>query len=273
MEATTAVGVIQAAARIGDIEANIATLDLLVSQAAMQGADIVVTPELFATGYHPPTAWLHDGQAIRTQLAEMAREHAVALVASTVDEERGGQADPVRRISASFFSASGEELARVHKRHLFGPHERQYFTPGQTYAPPVEWNGLRWGLGICYDVEFPEFARMQAQQGAQALLVPTAVPELEDFGPAVLDDATLSYSSTLISTLQVPARSLENGLYIAYANHSADGFTGLSCITTPAGRHATLLSSSEEGVGIAHVSSCAVDHARRLNTYLSDLQG
>lgn len=272
MEATATVGVIQAAARIGDIEANIGTLDRLLSQAASLSADIVVTPELFVTGYHPPTAWLHDGQAIRARLAALARHHAVALVASTVDEECSGQAAPVRRISASFFSPSGEELARVHKCHLFGPQERQYFTPGQTYAPPVQWHGLRWGLGVCYDVEFPEFARIQAQQGAQALLVPTAVPELEDSGPAELNDATLSYSATLISTLQVPTRSLENGLYIAYANHSADGFTGLSCITTPTGRHATLLSRSEAGVGIAHVSSCAVDHARRLNTYLSDLQ-
>jgi predicted amidohydrolase len=264
------VGIVQAAAVPGDVDRNLAVLERWVGEAAKQGADVVVTPELFATGYDPATAWTHDAEQIRGHLARVARRAGVGLVASTVDH-----AGDRSHISASFFDPDDGEIGRVRKRHLYGATERQYFAPGDDYGLPVDWRGLRWGLGICYDVEFPEFARAQARHGAQALLVPTAVPVLDDPGPLPRDgEATAPedrYSATLTSTLQVPSRALENGLYIAYANHAGEGFTGYSCIATPAGRHAVLMDASTEGVAVAPIKAAMVEHARGLNTYLEDL--
>ena len=257
------VAVAQAEAVVDDIDRNLATITRLVRVAAERRADVIVTPELFATGYAPDRAWRHDGAAIREALSEIARRHGVALIASTVDSTMGEH-----RISASFFTPDGEERGRGRKRHLFGPIEQRWMTPGDRYADPIEWNGTVWGLGICYDLEYPEFARAAPLAGAEILLVPTAVPVVEA-GAHGLGDPW-HYSSTQTSTLQVPARALENGIVIAYANHCGAGFTGRSCIATPFGRNAVLL-GDEEGVGILEVPSGAIERARAVNSYLGDL--
>lgn len=263
-QASRTVAVAQAAAVIDDVDRNLETLSGLVAEAAARGADVVVTPELFATGYAPDRAWKHDGGTVRAALAEIARRHRVALVGSSVDSAVDGS----HRIAASMFDPDGAELQRVHKRHLFGPVEQEWMTPAADYGSVVGWQGLEWGVGICYDVEFPEFARALAVAGADVLLVPTAVPTVEEGVPGLGE--AWHYSATQTSTLQVPARALENGVVVAYANHCGPGFTGRSCIATPFGRNAVLL-GDEPGVGVVEVPPAALERARGLNTYLRDV--
>lgn len=266
MSASARLGIIQAAAVIGDIEGNLGRLHELIGRAAGAGADLVVTPELFATGYDPAGAAAHDAEAIRRRLSAIARTSGVALVASTVDH-----AGP--HISASFITPSGEEIARVAKHHLFDV-EKDHFTPGPRYGDLVSWRGMTFGLGICFDVEFPEFGRALARAGAQILLVPTAVPvldvHLEPEGTASGLRSAWSYSATQTSTLQVPARALENGVAIAYANHCGPGFTGHSCIATPFGRNAEVIDSGA-GVAVVEVSAVVIAKAREVNPYLHEL--
>ena len=128
---THTIAVAQAVAVVDDVDRNLATLAGLIESAARQGADVVVTPELFATGYAPDRAWRHDGAAIRDALAAMAREHGIGLTASSVDS-----VSDAHHIAASFFSSEGEELTRVHKRHLFGGVEQQWITPAEAYGEP-----------------------------------------------------------------------------------------------------------------------------------------
>ena len=58
---------------------------------------------------------------------------------------------------------------------------------------------------ICYDVEFPENVRRLAQAGAQAVLVPTALPA--------------SDHADFIARKMIPVRAFENQLFVAYVNH------------------------------------------------------
>lgn len=261
------VGVVQAAAVVGDIEGNLKALRSGVESAARIGAELVVTPELFATGYDPAGSWYHDGAAIRDRLGAIAHELGVAIVASTVDERNSG-AGARRYIAASFFGASGEEIARVHKRHLYDI-ERDYFLPGESYGEIVRWRGLNFGVGICYDIEFPEFGRSLAEAGAEILLIPTAVPVIPHNSER--RDHGLNYSAKQTSTLLVPARALENGVAIVYANHCGVGFTGHSCIVNPFGRCAEMI-EAESGVAVVELGAADIAEARALNPYLSDLE-
>ncbi|MHA7155708.1 nitrilase-related carbon-nitrogen hydrolase [Arthrobacter sp. TMN-50] len=257
------IGVWQATGKVAETEENLARLDRMAAHAAHQEIDVVVTPELFATGYAPTRMDTSGGRAIREQLGIMARRHHIAIVGSSVDGEEGQ-----RYISASFFDHEGSELTRYRKSHLFGPAEKSVFRPGAESSRVFEYAGLRLALGICYDVEFPEFVRAAAKDGTDALLVPTAVPFTGDVDGLPADR---TYNAERISTIMIPSRALENGIYVAYANHTPPHFTGLSCI---AGPHGSMLAEAghDEVLIVAEVEAAEVRRARRINTYLDDVR-
>lgn len=209
--------VLQAAARPQEsgpdaVLANLALLDDAARRAAAAGADLLVTPELFPTGYAPGSVF--PDARIVPALCATAASHRVAVVAS---EPWDG------RITAVVVSSSGDVLGRYAKTHLFGPDERAAFVPGTGAPLVVDISGVRVGVGICYDVEFPEFVRALALAGAELVCVPTAN-----------DDAT-------VGRLLVPARGYENEVAVAYANHvggSYNGgtFCGESVVAGPDGR-------------------------------------
>ncbi len=252
--------VLQAAGVVDAVEENLRRLDAFAARAAEQGAEILVSPELFATGYAPALVAGSDGPGIRAELAGIARRHGLALIGSTVDDTPDG-----RYISASLFDGQGTELTRYRKSHLFGAEEQAVFSPGNDLPELVPLLGLTVALGICYDIEFPEFARSAAQRGADLLLIPTAVPATGNVGDRAPEH---TYNADRISTLLVPARALENGVYIAYANHTAPDFTGLSSITSPYGTFLGLAGYGEELI-VADVEQAEVRRARELNTYLT----
>ncbi len=252
--------VLQATGAVNEVEENLRRLEGHAACAAGQGAELLVTPELFATGYAPALVVDSDGQGIRGELADIARRHRIALVGSTVEAAVGGP-----HISASLFDRQGAELTRYRKSHLFGPEEKSVFTPGHDLPELVPLMGLTVALGICYDIEFPEFARSAAGRGADLLCIPTAVPTTGDVGGLPTEH---TYNAERISTQLVPARALENGVYIAYANHTAPDFTGLSSIASPYGTFLGITGAGEELI-FAQVDKAEVDRARGLNTYLT----
>ena len=252
--------VLQAEGVVGDVDGNLRRIDAYASRAVGQGAEVLVTPELFSTGYAPARVAGSDGPGIRAELAGIARRHGIAIVGSTVDAAPDG-----RYISASLFDHQGAEQTRYRKSHLFGPEEQSVFSPGNDLPDLVPLLGLTVALGICYDIEFPEFARSAAQRGADALLIPTTVPATGDVGGRAPEH---TYNAERISTLLVPARALENGVYIAYANHTAPDFTGMSCIASPYGTFHSLAGDGEVLL-FAELDHAEVRRARELNTYMT----
>ena len=111
------------------------------------------------------------------------------------------------------------------KSHLYGDYERSLFKPETPVSCIVELGGLKLGMLICYDVEFPENVRRLALAGVDAVLVPTALPA----GP----------SGTFIANHMIQTRAFENQIFVAYINHAgADErftFAGNSRIAAPDG--------------------------------------
>lgn len=270
------ISVLQAQGAVGAVDDNLKVLRSFAERAAGEGTDILVTPELFATGYAPAKVAGEDGSAVRERIAQIAADLGVAIVASTVEhtvERSAGfaaNATTERRfISASLFASDGNELTRYRKSNLFGGEEQEVFDLGDAPAEVVEVAGLRVALAICYDIEFPEIARRAAVAGAEALLIPTAVPSTGDVAG---DQPGHTYNAEVISTHMVPVRALENGLYIAYANHSGPGFTGLSTIASPYGNTLAISGRDDTELLSAEFFSSEVAKSREVNTYLKDLR-
>jgi predicted amidohydrolase len=257
------VAVLQSTGLVNSPQENLRRIAARAREARRLGADILVTPELFISGYAPSLVHGKDGAAQRVQLADIASSTGLALVASTVEHAGGNH-----YISASFFGPDGSELTRYRKQHLFGPAERQAFEPGQEQPAVVPFSGINVALGICFDIEFPEFARAAAVAGAELLCIPTAVP-LRSGNPGDGGDDH-PFDTRLIPSMVVPTRALENQMFIAYANHSGPHFAGLSTVADPYGRRLAA-AADEDQLILADVDPAVLRRARRDTDYLSHL--
>ena len=164
-----------------DAQANLATAERLVREAAERGAQVILLQELFETPYfcieqdtrHLALATsLAENAAVR-RLAPIARELEVVLPVSFF--ERAGN---VFYNSIAIIDADGAVLGVYRKSHIpNGPgyQEKNYFAPGDTGFKVWNTRYARLGVGICWDQWFPESARCMALLGAEVLLYPTAI--------------------------------------------------------------------------------------------------
>lgn len=164
-----------------DREANIATAERLVRQAAREGAQVILLQELFETPYfcieqdsrHLRLATTVDENPAIQRMREVARELSVVLPVSFY--ERAGR---VTFNSIAIVDADGSVLGVYRKAHIpNGPgyQEKNYFAPGDTGFRVWNTRYARLGVGICWDQWFPECARSMALMGAELLLYPTAI--------------------------------------------------------------------------------------------------
>lgn len=252
--------VLQENALVHHIDANLRAIDAAAARAAREAADVLVTPELFVTGYAPLR--LRDVDAgdqirITAELARIASEHDIALVASYPEVEFPDATDARRQyICATLFGPDGATLLHYRKVHLFGDDEPQAFVGGDDAPTVVDLAGLKVALLVCFDVEFPEAVRAAALVGADVVLAPTALTPGFETVPQVL----------------LRARALENGVALAYANHVGveDGLElgGGSVVVGPDG--ALLASGDDEpALLVADVDADAVEAARARVPYLA----
>jgi len=153
------------------------------------------------------------------RVSRIARQYGIAVAYGYPER---GEGCAVHN-SVQLVGPDGAALANYRKTHLYGPYEAKHYTPGEQLPVQAELDGVRLGLLICYDVEFPEAVRAHALAGTDVLLVPTALMRPYD---------------TVAETLVV-ARAVESQLYVAYANRAGrEGefdFAGLSRLAAPDG--------------------------------------
>ena len=251
------VAALQSRSTPGNWQHNAEIVREAAHHAANEGAQLLVTPELFLSSYDPANVANDPGATHREALAAIAVESGLHLVASTVEAE-----GEHRHISASLFTPEGTEIARYRKQHLFGDAELSSFTPG-TEAPQIlEVLGWKVAMGICFDVEFPEFVRQTALGGTELLLIPTAIPLRPD-----VDGRPHSLDTRMLSTLVVPCRAYESQLFIVYSNHSGHGFSGHSTIADPFGQRLAT-AQDDHRILLAELDRSRLTQAREAVAYL-----
>ncbi len=238
--------------------ANLAQVQRISHSASLLGADAVVFPELFTTGYNLG-AQLHDlaeplqGDSFH-QLADMACRYQLSIIIGLPETDAGKLYN-----SAIVIDKQGQLAGHHRKVFLFGNQEKQLFTAGTRFQT-FELCGHTCGLSICYDIEFPESTRTLAQQGAKLLFNPTA---------------------NMTPYYQVPnslarARALENGLTVVYANLCGQEgdlhYTGQSALIAPDGTDIAR-AGNDPCLLMADVSAyLQQDSGRRWSTQLQDLK-
>lgn len=246
----------QGAAAFGDKAANIATMRARATEAKARGAELVVFPELFLTGYNHKQAIralaeARDGASVAA-VAEIAREIGIAILFGFPEI---GPDRPFNTIV--LLDRDGTPRAFYRKFQLFGADEQAVFAPGDELVA-IDFLGTRIGFAICYDIEFPELARALTQAGAKLILVPTA-------NMLPLND---------VPTVLVRARALENGVAVAYANlvGTEDDLTycGLSAIIAPDGRELARADGTETGLFVVSRDDLFAADPAILSTQLRD---
>ena len=152
-----------------------------VEEAAAQGAQIILLPELFEhwyfcqeknyENYHLATT-LEENPAVE-ELRRVARDFRVVLPVSYYERVGNTTFNTVAVIDAD-----GSVLGQYRKTHIPDDHfyqEKFYFTPGDTGFRVWDTAYAKIGVGICWDQWFPESARCMALMGAELLFYPTAI--------------------------------------------------------------------------------------------------
>jgi 5-aminopentanamidase len=241
-----------------DVPANLAALESTAQSAAAAGAQLLLCPECWLCGYNIGDAVTRlaeprDGASAQ-RIVTVARHYGIAIAYGYCERDSSAQ----RTYNAvQVIGADGLTLAHYRKTHLFGRDERAAYCPGDHFEAPFQFGDFKFGLLICYDVEFPEAVRSLALLGADAILVPTALTD--------------EYAA--VPNFIVPARSVENQVYVAYCNHAGveNGmrFLGGSCLTGTDGR-ALVAAGSEDALIIGEITRRAQNAAAQTYPYRAD---
>jgi predicted amidohydrolase len=227
----TRVAVAQLELRPGALEDNRDRTVAAIEQAAADGAELVVLPELASSGYRlaSPDAVAAAAETVpgpTTEAWVAAAGGRCAVVGGVC--ERDGEAI---FNGVAVLGPDGGLAARYRKLHLFDE-EQVLFAPGDAGLPVVDLPFGRVGVAVCYDLRFVETLRILALQGADVVAVPTAWTG--GFDPNPPADGVID---------QVRAAMVQanlNSVYVACASRVGDDddvhYLGSSCVVDPYGR-------------------------------------
>jgi len=176
----TLIAVAQLAITVAEPDANRRAAADAVAEAAAAGARLVVLPELCDSGYvfdaADPAAEARglaapaaDSTTLR-QWHELAARHRLVIVGGFCELGADGRLYN----SAALVDASGTR-AVYRKAHLWDS-EKLVFTPGDAALPTVDTEVGRVAVMVCYDLEFPEWTRLAALDGADLIAAPVNWP-------------------------------------------------------------------------------------------------
>ena len=243
------------------------------AEAAANGADLVVFPELAFTPFYPQHEAGPDALGLAEPIPgptteafqEAARDHGAAVVLNLY--ERAGDGSDARAYDTSpVIDAQGRLRGRTRMLHITdyeGFREQGYYAPGEAAdgkdaAPVYDLGFGRIGVAICYDRHFPEVLRAYALAGADLVVVPQAGTEGE--WPDGLFEAELRVGA------------FQNGFFMALANRvgteDALTFDGGSFVADPFGQLLVQAPRGEEAVLYADLDLAACEEAPARKLFL-----
>lgn len=204
----------------GDVDANLAYIREALPRVAAQGANLVLLPEMWSTGfaYKNLNELAQRTESIVAELCDLSAQHRLVIIGSQPEP-----ADDDRVYNTIHVVDNGQVVARYRKLHLFSLlGEDKAFKGGDSWCL-AETSIGKVGVIICYDLRFPELSRRLALEGARLICVPAQWPKPRQ-----------EHWRTLLR-----ARAIENQLYVVSCNACGRigklDFFGMSMVIDPKG--------------------------------------
>lgn len=220
---TLQAAMVQMAVTPGKPAVNLEKAASLVTEAAKNGSELIVLPELWYGGYaldrlaeDATSLSAHPGVL---QMQQLAKEYGVFLAAGSVATVKNGS----YYNTAVFIDDTGKIIGQYDKIHLFplGLQEDRYFTRGEDFClVDTPWG--RVGIVLCYDIRFPALCQNLVLQGAEMLIIPA------QFGAARIQHWNIL----------AQARAIENQCFVLACDVTGDkdsGYCGSSLMVSPWG--------------------------------------
>lgn len=166
---------------IDDKKENLKTASSMIARSVSENADFIVLPEMFNCPYSNDKfieyCESEKGSLTLTEISSLARANNVYILAGSIPEK---EQDKLYNTSY-LFNREGNIIAKHRKMHLFDIDvkdritfkESDVLTAGDNFTvADTEFGKI--GIGICYDVRFPELARIMVEKGALILFYPGA---------------------------------------------------------------------------------------------------
>lgn len=239
----------------------------MIEQASTEGSRLILFPEMSVLEFFPRLPHQESFASLAEPIpgpttqwfAELAKKHDIHIVYNHYE----------RSPEHLFFDASvivdpkGNYVGRQRMMHIAeaaGYNEKFYYTAGWDHYRVFDIEGWRLGIAICYDRHFPETFRSFLLQGAELVLIPTAVASSEPF--------------TDVYELEMRAAAMTHGLYIGMANRVGIEeplhFIGQSMVLSPEGQTLEMLADEPCALCTVELHKEAVTRARQRFPFLRD---
>lgn len=241
------IGCIQLNMGFGKVEENYEHAEKFIREAASKGAEIIVLPEMWNTGYAlEKLDELADVNGERTKafLSNLAKELDVHIVGGSVSVKR----DDKFYNTMYTFNKNGELVGEYSKAHLFRLMDEHLYLEAGSEMNRFVLGDIEAAGVICYDIRFPEWLRSHALAGAKVLFVPAQWPT-----------PRIDHWKTLLQ-----ARAIENQCFVIAVNRIArkvENFNGQSMIIQPWGE-VLWTGAEDEELAIIDVDFSIVDEVR-----------
>ncbi|PAV28267.1 carbon-nitrogen hydrolase [Virgibacillus profundi] len=233
----------------GEPDKNFPRVEEKITEAAAQGANIVVLPEMWNTGYD--LARLEEiadveGKRTKELFTRLSKELGIHIIGGSVSTRKGNEFFNTMYV----VNKHGEIISSYDKAHLFKLMDEHHYLQQGNQLHVFSLDNVQMGGVICYDIRFPEWLRKHVLEGANLLFVPAQWPA-----------ARIDHWRILLQ-----ARAIENQCFVIGVNRVGEDpnntFNGQSMVIAPWGE-VIWIGENKETIGIIDLQLQEVEEVRK----------
>ena len=241
-----------------NIEENCKKIFKKIEEAAKENVDIICFPELATIGYTITTDELQNlsedfENTFIEKLQEKARLFKIHILVGYLESKTTKKSRDFYN-SCIFIDDDGKILTNARKVYLWKKEKTKFKAGNKFVVKNTKFGKI--GILLCYDLEFPEPARIECLKGAEIIFVPSL----------------WSFNAENRWHIDLAANSLFNLLFIAGCNAVGDNCCGKSKIVEPDGSTLIEASGTNEELLIATIDLEKISEIRAKIPYLTDLK-